>query len=151
VHPPCARPWPAPPRCGSSACASSARGRAEEIRALAREDPGQVLADLAAFYRAFAYAPETEEPTDHVAVEAGFVGYLWLKEAYALAQVDTAAAGLTASARGRFIEVHVAAPAATSPAPDPGDEVECACVASELNGDGARDNSSPETANTPRS
>jgi hypothetical protein len=46
-------------------------------------DPGRILSEVAAFYDAFAYRPGTEDPLDHVAVEAGFVGYLRLKQAYA--------------------------------------------------------------------
>jgi nitrate reductase assembly molybdenum cofactor insertion protein NarJ len=45
--------------------------------------PGPVLAELRGVYEAFAYAPVLQEPPDHVAVQAGFIGYLRLKEAYA--------------------------------------------------------------------
>ncbi len=70
-------------------------------------DPGHVLSDVEAFYRAFAYEPATEEPPDHVSVEAGFLGYLRLKEAYALARGDAEAARLTAKAAVRFLEGHL--------------------------------------------
>jgi hypothetical protein len=40
------------------------------------------------------------------------VGYLWLKEAYARAQEDAAAAEVTAAARTRFVESHLATLAA---------------------------------------
>jgi nitrate reductase delta subunit len=73
------------------------------------EDPGWVLADLARFYDAFAYRPRAEDPLDHVAVEAGFVAYLFLKEALALAGGDVEAARTTAAARTDFLEAHVAA------------------------------------------
>lgn len=73
-----------------------------------REDPARVLADVAAFYRAFAFRPRTEDPPDHVAVETGFLGYLWLKEAYALTRGDREAAEITASARLRFAQAHLA-------------------------------------------
>lgn len=46
--------------------------------------PGPALAELRGTYHAFAYTPALAEPPDHVAVEAGFIGYLRLKEAYAL-------------------------------------------------------------------
>jgi hypothetical protein len=72
-----------------------------------REDPGRVLADIAGFYQAFAYRPRVEDPLDHVAVEAGFVGYLCLKEARALAHGDAESAETTASARSRFIADHL--------------------------------------------
>jgi nitrate reductase assembly molybdenum cofactor insertion protein NarJ len=57
-----------------------------------REDPGQILADIAGFYEAFAFRPRAEDPLDHVAVEAGFIGYLCLKEAQAAASSMTISA-----------------------------------------------------------
>jgi hypothetical protein len=72
-----------------------------------REDPGQILADIAGFYQAFAFRPRAEDPLDHVAVEAGFIGYLCLKEARALAHGDEESAETTASARRRFIGDHL--------------------------------------------
>jgi TorA maturation chaperone TorD len=73
-----------------------------------REDPGQILADIAGFYEAFAFKPRVEDPLDHIAVEAGFVGYLCLKEARALAHGEEESAETTASARRRFIADHLA-------------------------------------------
>lgn len=70
-------------------------------------DPGHLLSEVEAFYRAFAYQPATEEPPDHVSVEAGFLGYLRLKEAYALARGDAEAARVTAEAAARFLERHL--------------------------------------------
>jgi nitrate reductase assembly molybdenum cofactor insertion protein NarJ len=72
-----------------------------------REDPGQILADIAGFYQAFAFRPRVEDPLDHIAVEAGFIGYLCLKEARALAHDDAESAETTASARRRFIADHL--------------------------------------------
>jgi hypothetical protein len=72
-------------------------------------DPGQLLAELAAVYDAFAFRPHVEEPIDHIAVEVAFVGYLLLKEAYATARGDHEAAAITASARGEFTKAHLAA------------------------------------------
>lgn len=68
---------------------------------------GRLMAELAAFYEAFGYHPATTEPPDHVSVEAGFIGYLRLKEAYALACGDAERATLTAEAARRFLEEHV--------------------------------------------
>ena len=65
------------------------------------------MAELNSFYRAFSYQPRLEESIDHVSVEAGFVGYLFLKEAYARQQGDSAAADITKSARTRFMNEHV--------------------------------------------
>lgn len=73
-----------------------------------RRDPGHVLSEIAAYYGAFAYHPRTEDPDDHVAVEAGFVGYLYLKQAYAVASGCADEAELTAKACRTFIAEHVA-------------------------------------------
>jgi TorA maturation chaperone TorD len=72
-----------------------------------REDPGQILADIAGFYDAFAFRPCVEDPLDHIAVEAGFIGYLCLKEARALGHGEEESAETTASARRRFIADHL--------------------------------------------
>lgn len=71
------------------------------------EDPGWLMAELSAFYRAFSFEPGREEPIDHVAVESGFVGYLFLKEAYAETRGDSEAAEITKSARQRFMNEHL--------------------------------------------
>ncbi len=71
-------------------------------------DLGQMLSELAAFYRAFAYRPRVEEPADHTAVETGFLSYLHLKEAFALVRGDEAALGVTREAIRRFTDDHLA-------------------------------------------
>jgi nitrate reductase assembly molybdenum cofactor insertion protein NarJ len=71
------------------------------------EDPGHLMAELQSFYQAFSYLPRREESIDHVSVEAGFVGYLFLKEAYARTQENPEAARITKSARSRFMKEHV--------------------------------------------
>jgi hypothetical protein len=65
------------------------------------------MAELNSFYHAFSYLPRREEPIDHVSVEAGFVGYLFLKEAYARQRGESEAAEITKSARKRFTNEHV--------------------------------------------
>jgi TorA maturation chaperone TorD len=70
---------------------------------------GGLLSELQAHYNAFAYQPRTLEPADHISVEAGFIAYLRLKEAYALACDDTEHAAITAEAAQRFLEDHLAA------------------------------------------
>ena len=72
-------------------------------------DPGQVLFEIQTAYEAFAYRPVAEDPPDHVAVEAGFIGWLCLKQAYALASGDTAAAEIAADAARTFQKRHLAA------------------------------------------
>ena len=69
--------------------------------------PGPLLAELAAFYEAFAYRPRTVDPPDHVAVEAGFVGYLRLKEACALACGEAGHAETAARAAEAFLAEHL--------------------------------------------
>ncbi|HEY7321776.1 MAG TPA: molecular chaperone TorD family protein [Candidatus Binatia bacterium] len=70
-------------------------------------DPGRLMAELNSFYRAFSYQPIREEPIDHISVETGFVGYLFLKEAYAEQRGSSEDADITKNARKRFIAEHV--------------------------------------------
>lgn len=79
-----------------------------EASALGLGDPGWMFSELARFYEAFGYAPRAEDPPDHVAVEAGFVGYLELKESLAWANGDADAAHTVAAARQAFVAAHLA-------------------------------------------
>jgi len=72
------------------------------------EDPGRLMAELQAFYHAFLFQPRREESIDHLSVEAGFVGYLFLKEAYARMEGTPEAVEVTRNARLRFADEHVA-------------------------------------------
>lgn len=78
-----------------------------EVAYRGMEDPGRIIADLSGFYDAFAFQPETEEAPDHLAVEAGFLGYLCLKEAYAWARGTEDEAEVAAQAAARFREEHL--------------------------------------------
>jgi len=69
---------------------------------------GYVLSELGANYDAFQFQPKTSEPPDHVSVEADFVGYLRLKEAFALACEDQDRAEVTESAARNFLGEHLA-------------------------------------------
>ncbi|HET9598441.1 MAG TPA: molecular chaperone TorD family protein [Anaeromyxobacteraceae bacterium] len=71
-------------------------------------DPGRALADLAAQYAAFGFAPRQEEPDDHLAVECDFASYLFLKEAYAVCAGSAADAAVARDARARFLREHAA-------------------------------------------
>jgi nitrate reductase assembly molybdenum cofactor insertion protein NarJ len=71
------------------------------------QDPGRILADLAARYGAFGFAPAAEEADDHLSVECDFVAYLYLKEAYARAQGATDPAEVTREARQQFLDDHL--------------------------------------------
>jgi hypothetical protein len=72
------------------------------------EDPARVFADLKAFYDAFCYDVCSEDPVDHISMETGFVGYLFLKEAYALTSDNMDAARLTRESREHFFQDHLA-------------------------------------------
>jgi nitrate reductase assembly molybdenum cofactor insertion protein NarJ len=72
-------------------------------------ESGGLLSELTGYYNAFGYDPASLEACDHVAVEAGFVGYLRLKEAYAQACADSEHDELTADAAGHFIQDHISA------------------------------------------
>lgn len=72
------------------------------------EDPGRLMAELQSFYHAFSFQPRREESIDHISVETGFVGYLFLKEAYAQMQGNSDAAEIMKSARERFTNEHLA-------------------------------------------
>jgi len=70
--------------------------------------PGRYLGELSSLYEAFAYRPDTEEPPDHVSVEAGFIGYLRMKEAFARFRGHDEEAAISAGAAQCFIEEHLA-------------------------------------------
>jgi nitrate reductase assembly molybdenum cofactor insertion protein NarJ len=69
--------------------------------------PGRFIAEVCAFYEAFAYQPQTEEPPDHVAVQTGFIAYLRMKEAYAWMRDERAQAELTREAADCFVRDHL--------------------------------------------
>ncbi|MCK6446176.1 MAG: molecular chaperone TorD family protein [Planctomycetes bacterium] len=71
-------------------------------------DPARLLAEIQAYYEAFAFHPEAEDPPDHVAVEAGFLGWLCLKQAYALVDGGSEALSVTADAAQSFVAEHLA-------------------------------------------
>lgn len=63
---------------------------------------GSLMSAIAADYAAFDYQPDTAEAPDHVSVEAGFIAYLRLKEAYALANGEDETAAITRRTADRF-------------------------------------------------
>jgi nitrate reductase assembly molybdenum cofactor insertion protein NarJ len=71
--------------------------------------PGYLLSELTSYYEAFAYQPALLEAPDHVSVEAGFIAYLKLKEAYALATSDDEHAAVTRAAAQQFSNEHLVA------------------------------------------
>lgn len=70
-------------------------------------DPSQLISELSTFYRAFAYKPESENPPDHIAVEAGFLGFMKLKEAFARASGNPDGEGRTVRAIEKFLDRHL--------------------------------------------
>lgn len=70
--------------------------------------PGAALAEINVSYEVFAFRPVTDEPPDHVAVEADFMAYLRVKEAYAVTRDAELQASIAAEAAARFAENHVA-------------------------------------------
>jgi len=69
---------------------------------------GYLMSELQAYYNAFAFHPVTNEPPDHISVEIGFIAYLRLKEAYALACCNNEQAATAAESAQRFIFEHLA-------------------------------------------
>lgn len=68
---------------------------------------GYLMSELQAYYNAFAFQPVTAEAPDHVSVETGFIAYLKMKEAYALACQDEERAATAAGSAQRFIDDHL--------------------------------------------
>jgi len=69
---------------------------------------GYLLSELQAYYNAFAFHPVTNEPPDHISVETGFIAYLRVKEAYALACGNEEQAATAAESARRFMHEHLA-------------------------------------------
>lgn len=68
---------------------------------------GYLISELTVYYSAFSYNPVTQEALDHMSVEAGFVAYLRLKEAFAVLSGDTEAAEVARDAASGFINDHL--------------------------------------------
>lgn len=73
--------------------------------------PGALLSELRGYYDAFAYRPAACEPPDHLAIEAGFVAFLRMKEAYADTEGDAGGREICAEASRSFIADHLNATA----------------------------------------
>ena len=68
---------------------------------------GHLISELKAYYDAFAYTPTSSEPLDHVSVEAGFLGFLRLKQAFAVSRAADEEAEVTARAVEDFLRTHL--------------------------------------------
>jgi nitrate reductase assembly molybdenum cofactor insertion protein NarJ len=68
---------------------------------------GYLFSEVEAYYEAFGYVPATAEPADHISVETGFVAFLLMKQAYAVAAENGEGAAVTEEARQRFLGEHL--------------------------------------------
>lgn len=68
---------------------------------------GYLMSELTTYYDAFEFRPATSEVADHVSVEAGFIGFLRLKEAYARADGDEERVSIAREAAERFCKEHL--------------------------------------------
>ena len=88
---------------GCPACESSYERAAMAAR-------GPLIADVAAFYKAFAYQPETlREVPDHIAVEIDFLAFMAMKIAFARYEHRDDEADLTIEAYEKFERTHLGA------------------------------------------
>jgi nitrate reductase assembly molybdenum cofactor insertion protein NarJ len=69
---------------------------------------GYLLAELAAYYEAFGYAPRSPEAFDHLAVQVGFLSYLRVKQVCALLAGEAEHAEVAGAAAAEFLKEHVA-------------------------------------------
>lgn len=79
-----------------------------EVSYRATLELGSLMSELVGYYQAFGYRAMTSEAPDHVAVEVGFLAYLRVKEAYAVAARDAAHVATTVQAAERFRADHLA-------------------------------------------
>jgi len=68
---------------------------------------GYLVSEIETFYDAFAYRPATHEAADHISVEAGFVSFLLMKQAFAEASGEAESASVTSDARQEFLKQHL--------------------------------------------
>ncbi|MFY9222503.1 MAG: molecular chaperone TorD family protein [Blastocatellia bacterium] len=80
---------------------------AREISYNSWAEPGRMISELTSYYKAFSFQPVIDETVDHIAMEVGFISYLRLKEAYAIACDAMEEAKITAEASEKFITEHL--------------------------------------------
>jgi hypothetical protein len=68
---------------------------------------GYLMSELSAYYDAFGYKPQTTEALDHLSVEAGFLSYLQLKQAYAHECGEAEHAATASDASLSFVKEHL--------------------------------------------
>jgi hypothetical protein len=77
-----------------------------EVAYIGWGDPGKMMSEIGLLYESFSFAPRSEDPSDHIAVEANFISYLYIKEAYALLNQEDENAETAKAVRKKFIEEH---------------------------------------------
>jgi len=94
---------------GSGGCVSPYESQCRINGETGVADKGIILADVAAFYKAFGfnYSKELPEAPDHVAVELAFMGYLKLKQAFAFLHQDDEAIEVCRDAEDAFLQDHL--------------------------------------------
>jgi len=70
---------------------------------------GYLMSELAAYYAAFGYTASAIEPPDHLAIELGFLSYLKMKQALAVARGEEGQAAVAEDAAASFSKEHLAA------------------------------------------
>lgn len=68
---------------------------------------GPLIADVAGFYRAFAYEHAGPNTADHIAAELDFMGWLSLKRAYARHTGAAEQIEITEAAQAKFVQDHL--------------------------------------------
>ena len=68
---------------------------------------GYLMSGLSALYDAFGFHPETFEIADHVSVQAGFMGFMRLKQAFAEASREDEQAAVVRDAAADFLRGHL--------------------------------------------
>jgi nitrate reductase assembly molybdenum cofactor insertion protein NarJ len=70
---------------------------------------GPLVADVAGFYRAFAYEPvlETGEVPDHLSLELGYLAFMAMKVAFACHDGDDERRGIAEKAYSKFLAEHL--------------------------------------------
>jgi nitrate reductase assembly molybdenum cofactor insertion protein NarJ len=69
---------------------------------------GYLMSELETYYSSFGYHPQAGEAPDHISVEAGFLSFLRMKEAFARASGDLERAAVTSEAATSFQRDHLA-------------------------------------------
>jgi nitrate reductase assembly molybdenum cofactor insertion protein NarJ len=81
---------------------------AREVDCVATLDRGRLLSQIGLLYETCSFAPRSDDPYDHIAVEADFISYLYKKEVQALLNDDERKGKAFSAIRQQFIREHFA-------------------------------------------